>query len=112
MWWGGPTVHDLVQQAKEDEHRALDKARKEKEDAMLKEIESLKEQIQVLEATASNYRNMIMQTSKDSGKYLSEITSLSIENKILKTIVENLTGKPAKELIEDYKKVMIEDKKA
>ena len=112
MWWGGPTIYDLVQQTKEDEHRALEKARKEKEDAMLKEIKNLKEQIQTLEATASNYRNMIMQTSKDSSKYLSEITSLSIENRILKTIVENLTGKPAKELIENYKKVMIEDKKA
>ena len=112
MWWGGPTVYDLVQQAQEDEHRALEKARKEKEDAMLKEIESLKEQIQTLEATASNYRNMIMQTSKDSSKYLSEITSLSIENRILKTIAEDLTGKPAKELIENYKKVIIEDKKA
>lgn len=103
MWWGGPTIYDLVQQTKEDEHRAAEKVQKEKEDAMLKEIESLKEYIQTLEATVSNYRNMIMQTNKDSGKYLSEITSLSIENKILKIVVENLTGKPAKELIESYK---------
>ena len=54
----------------ENEHKALERVWKEKEDAMLKEIESLKEQIQVLEATTSNYRNMIMQTSKDISKCL------------------------------------------